>query len=119
MQDRFKFRFWNKIYKQIETWQGCHLDTALKNENLIPMQCTGLKDKNNKLIYEGDIVAEISSGMICIIEWHKPTCALMAHVRRMDELVTLDELVNDFGDCPCQVIGNIYENPELIESEVI
>lgn len=55
--DRFKFRIWNKSSKK---YSDIGLNTALTinnlAENYIIQQCLGVKDKNNRLIYEGDIV---------------------------------------------------------------
>lgn len=79
-------------------------------------QCTGLKDKNGKLIYEGDIVADVSSGCVATIEYLPSSYSLMAHIRRMDEFIPIEDIcfVEKEGT-PFEIIGNIYENPELLE----
>ena len=64
MKDRFKFRFWDKETKtmqkflKIELRQRMTLDTIFDDDRVIFMQCTGLKDRNGILAYEGDIVEE-------------------------------------------------------------
>lgn len=82
-------------------------------------QCTGLKDKNGKLIWENDIVAywdaySTESGLSeadCIgkVLWDDETMSFQVTNRLSAESYeVLDE---------CSVIGNIFGNPELLESE--
>lgn len=80
-------------------------------------QCTGLKDKNGKLIWENDIVAywdtySTESGYSeadCIgkVFWYGETMSFQVTGRLSAESYeVLDE---------CSVIGNIFDNPELLE----
>ena len=79
------------------------------------MQSTGLKDKNGKEIFEGDIVDY--KGREAVVKWHGSYASFI--YRFVDEL---QERVSDWEPLflACyhfEVIGNIYENPELLEAE--
>lgn len=141
MKDRFKFRLFDKPISEMsydvcvgyikdgvkrdwvsgwvcaDTTCGQVTYTDKRLNDIVLMQCTGLKDKTGRLIYEGDILKDDSCGMTCVIEYHKPSYRIMAHIMLMDDYVEIDELLNDFGECPIAVIGNIYENPELLEGK--
>lgn len=111
MQDRFKFRFWHKKDNKMQTWEGCHFYNALCNDYLIPMQCTGLKDKNGKLIYEGDILEILHSGnKKAVVCWNKTNACyeLQGEAVAYNAHITIR---NDYFE----IVGNIYENPELLE----
>lgn len=129
MKDRFRFRVflkYNQIMGNIDSYcflQGLkkcvfHFTNGgqktLKNDDFILMQCTGLKDKNGKLIYEGDIIniwcKNYSKNQISEVKFCKERAAF-----------TFDYFT-DFGNIvPCtmekteiEVIGNIYENKDLL-----
>lgn len=144
MNDRFKLkcfnRLQNKIYevRSISYYQGNVKRIEVEDngkilifdeydnniDNCILVQCTGLKDKNGKLIFEGDIVRfskyhDPEGG-----DWEKSV------VVWGDELdyPAFDLKHTDFGginglhylfaqDCPIEVIGNIYENADLLEEK--
>ena len=77
------------------------------------MQSTGLKDKNGKEIFEGDIVDY--KGRKAVVKWHGSYASFI--YRFVDEL---QERVSEWHPLflayyHFEVIGNIYENPELLE----
>lgn len=72
------------------------------------MQYTGLKDKNEKEIYEGDIFHIGSKKILYVVEWID--CGLKGRQIKNKSWIGLDYWKDDI-----EVIGNIYENPELME----
>ena len=123
MQNRFKFRvvYYNDVEKKYfifepdlisadgtarayaygESGADEYYDTVTLN------QCTGLKDKNGKLIYEGDIVRDLFiPGYIYQVEWFKGQFKLKS---------TINNLFLNFDTTQQEVIGNIYETPEIIK----
>lgn len=78
-------------------------------------QYTGLKDKNGKEIYEGDIVKSISGKIGYVIFLQQE----MGYVVVWDNCDTRLGHRNRGGGYECdgsiEVIGNIYDNPELVE----
>ena len=85
-------------------------------------QCAGLKDKNGKLICENDIVKfdvyyyeNLESSIISQIMWCNDLCALSLVVNDIGTRGTLGHLMDLNKEI--EVIGNIFDNPELLESE--
>jgi len=94
-----------------------NIDNQPNPDKFILMQYTGRKDINDKEIFEGDIVSfddctstesgYCERGCIGVVEWCNETVSFEVSNRLSAESYeVLDE---------CVVIGNIYENPELME----
>ena len=74
------------------------------------MQYAGLKDKNEKEIYEGDIFHIGSKKILYVVEWID--CGLKGKQIKNKSWIGLDYWKDDI-----EVIGNIYENPEVIKED--
>ncbi|UPJ35839.1 hypothetical protein IVB45_02165 [Bradyrhizobium sp. 4] len=110
MQREIKFRAWDKKQSKLFTVSDIQFNEAEIgvyvtdqktealpwDENIILMQFTGLKDKNGKEVYEGDIVST-NDGVSYPVDWVEDLAAF--NVQKYFKPV---------------VIGNIYENPELL-----
>ena len=96
-------------YGDIEETRFC------KQENLCVEQCTGLKDKNGRLIYEGDIVLlddkdSFENPIKTVVRWAEENASF--------GLFRSHNLYYGFSYYESknfEVIGNIHENPELLE----
>ncbi len=111
-----KFRAWDKSFTGRMWYWGADnanfdLQKTLRNGNLTVMQFTGLKDKNGKEIYEGDVASDYF-GVNHLVEWVEEEGNLKARVIDRHEWPTY----RHFKDLRVmEVIGNIYENPELLK----
>ena len=87
-------------------------DILAKTHNL--MQYTGLKDKNCKEIYEGDIVKNSINDILEVV-WNEDRCCFDMR-GRYEKSHIIKQLDCDIViDLSVEVIGNIYENPELLK----
>lgn len=127
MNREIKFRAWDSISENLWGW-----DIVSKNpipdfdlEHYTLMQYTGLKDKNGKEIYEGDIIEFI----FWTYHEHEVETHYIGEIQIDEKLQSTTFVFTDSGkrryyalyeltfdsESDIEVIGNIYENPELLK----
>lgn len=128
-----KFRAWDKlrkimlpvgdldtsyklVYLEEDNGYRCEMDF----DEIELMQFTGLKDKNDNEIFEGDIVKfpEFNGDIyITPVVWDK-SCACFGLSFSGKYPISFDYLEEFYTELKdIEVVGNIYENPELLEGE--
>lgn len=134
-----KFRVWDKDFKKMHicgedvhdeitfTYQDNKAyyynlqngeGSLSEDSTYVLMQYTGLKDKNGKEIYEGDVVA-INFKRACkrgkaVIKYEDKYAQFI--ITNTSEIIHEDEPLGDYQMENFEVIGNIYDNPELLEA---
>jgi uncharacterized phage protein (TIGR01671 family) len=120
-----KFRAWDTTENKMDydvciSWNGNVICFEYGNycgdypkEDVIPMQYTGLTDRNGTEIYEGDIVKTIDGLGVIIYE---PKLATFAIEYRSYKITIPHYLDSERGN-DLEVLGNIYEHPHLLGSE--
>ena len=125
MNDRFKFRAWHKPSKKMFEVHCFTAEEVFENtldgvgtsptnpanmNDCVLMQSTGLKDKNGRLTYEGDIVFHRDKNVeIGKVEWEKGGFFVICNKWVIPW--------NFFTPSRWEVVGNIHENPELLEDK--
>ena len=114
MQDRLKFRVWDKYFNRYWT------DEEVKNniqwllypdndniENVVIEQASGLKDKNGNILFEG---------AVCYDDWSDGFGEILFDKGKF--IFSIDDVLYDLCDAlPLELYGNIHENHELLEKK--
>lgn len=138
MNDRFRYRAWDKRYKYYcydvqdvydsapsgSSWCSGAFSSFLNDEYYDLEQCTGLKDKNGKLIFEGDILSTSNTNHKYDV-WEKEDFGYAAVVWNKEKACfrgsnwTWERIGAESIYCLnfVEVVGNIHENPELLEGQ--
>ena len=128
---KIKFRVWDKATKHMhicgeDVHDSCWYDNnnnfhyynlqngegSGEHGDYILMQYTGLHDKNGKEIYEGDIVRVENTDLAQII-YDEDRMAW--GIKPINDFYFDSPLLADNTSLELEVIGNIYDNPELLE----
>lgn len=131
-----KYRAWNKEWKEmgrvgeirfdldgsvsVVLFKGNYLDVSGPREKIVLMQSTGLHDKNGKEIFEGDIIRYNID--VVDIKRH-PTLGFYTVLDGREGFfgdgMSIDDFEEDAKEFSktAEIIGNIYENPELLEEK--
>lgn len=120
-----KFRAWSKLASKMYIVNGLYFDRGMvqyanndnairfiKLENIILMQSTGLKDKNGKEIFEGDVLGTKDGLLNGVVEYRSDLGMWTNSLIRYNNFERLCRVASDRV-----ILGNIYENTELLEVE--
>lgn len=122
MSREIKFRAWdteNKCFHQnMDGVGGYYYNFGVSTDDdvFVLQQYTGLKDRNGKEIYEGDIIASFNKDnqkvFIGVVEYRMASFWINGRAINMLYAADCNLLV---GIDKKEIIGNIYENPELLK----
>lgn len=115
-----KFRAWDKAYKQFQEGDIIRdniIGEFVDDPEFEVSQYTGLKDKNGKEIYEGDIVRFKAEGLsgLGVVYWKNDVAQFWIRDIRLKTNKRGERHYPFYENARYRVDSNIYENPELIQ----
>ncbi|NIB80977.1 YopX family protein [Streptococcus pseudopneumoniae] len=129
-----KFRVWDSVEKKFVehffiTDNGliCNMEKPtsdskllipIEKSELILMQSTGLKDKNGKEIFDGDILEIQDEGEVlgnAKLTWDNEQAVFMIEAISVDDIAPFHEILSD-ESYSYRVVGNVYENKEVLDA---
>ncbi|GHO99537.1 hypothetical protein KSF_095850 [Reticulibacter mediterranei] len=129
-----KFRAWDKRMMKMREVNALYLDVQMGmapsdrailvdlyetssayqvDRDVDLMQFTGLKDRNGKEIYEGDIIQRVNIKVPLLVRWNQKE-ARFDLAKDPDNFNAVVIWYTQLVEEDYEVIGNIYENPELM-----
>lgn len=131
MSREIKFRAWDDTKKEwtLNMWtlnimecvsskdRNIWLEPVLKTHKVFIEQYTGLKDKNGKEIYEGDILREEGLLSPTYVVWDDVYARYLTKIIKTDNTVSSYFYFDHNTASHSKVIGNIHENQELLVGE--
>lgn len=138
MNDRFKFRVWSKLEETYFTQEDFTIylepdgrlqiigtgvdgeDCFFETEDVVIEQCTGLRDKNGKLIYENDLI-KCPNGIFRIAVDDFGLWTAIYENNPLKDVAEWSDIVKNYAfsleNVEIEVVGNIHTNADLLGEE--
>lgn len=107
--DTMKFK--NNVFSYLD-WENGSI--RLNSKKYIVLQYIGLKDKNCKEIYEGDIIKDVNNLYYKVVYIKENACFVLSPIRRKDTKANFSFSFRKSNNKTMEIVGNIYEKPKLI-----
>lgn len=92
-----------------------YTEMSVEFDEITLMQSTGLVDKNGKEIFEGDILDY--KGRKALVRWHGSYASFIYRFVDEPHKRNAEWKPLYLAYMKCEIIGNVYENPELLEDK--